>query len=148
MRRWVTHPPRDFRPRHFLFTPHLHILHPEVDQEVKQESFKKPFAILRCLFVGFLVRGQYQDASSLFARVCYGWVSLVSFRCVLLIWQVMRVSYDLLRSGRLRLVLSVNRLVASGLTDLSHGEGWFREPRKWSNFSMWALVLRCSCEKL
>ena len=33
------------------------------------------------------------------------------------------MSYDLLRSGRLRLVLSVNRLVASGLTDLSHGEG-------------------------
>ena len=33
------------------------------------------------------------------------------------------MSYDLLRSGRLQLALSVNRLVASGLTGLSHGEG-------------------------
>ena len=70
MRRWVTHPLRELRPRDFLFAPHLQMLHPEVDQEVKQKSFKKPsIAMLRCSFVGFFVRGQYQDTSSLFACV-------------------------------------------------------------------------------
>ena len=50
--------------------PRLHMPHPEVDQEVKRENFKKPsFVMLRCSFVGFFVRGQYQDKSSLFVRV-------------------------------------------------------------------------------
>ena len=46
-----------------------------------------------------------------------------NFRFVLLILQVTIMSYDLLHSGRLRLVMSVNHLVASGLTRLRHGEG-------------------------
>ena len=70
MRRCVTHPLHDLRPRYFVFVPHLKTLHPEVDQEVKRESFKKPsFAMLRRSFVGFFVPDQYQDALSLFARV-------------------------------------------------------------------------------
>ena len=68
MRRWVTHLPRDLRPRHFLFAPRLQTVHLEV--EVKRESFREPFfAMFQCSFIGFFVRGQYQDASSLFARV-------------------------------------------------------------------------------
>ena len=58
---------------------------------------------------------------------------------------------DPLCSSKLWLLFSVNRLVASGLLRLRHGDGWFREPRKWSNFSMWALVIwytYCICEKL
>ena len=67
MHRWVTHLVHDLRPGQFLFVPRLQTLHPEVDQEVKWESFKKPsFTMLQCLFVGFFVREQYQDVSSLF----------------------------------------------------------------------------------
>ena len=49
MRRWVTHLPHDLRPRRFLFAPLLQMLHPEVDQEVKQESFKEPSFAMFCL---------------------------------------------------------------------------------------------------
>ena len=31
---------------------------------------------------------------------------------------------------------------------LTHGEDWFRKTRKRSNFSMWALAIRCFCEEL
>ena len=65
-----THLPHDLKPQHYLFVPRLETLHSKVDQEVKSESFKKlSFAMLRCSFVGFFVRDQYQDASSLFAHV-------------------------------------------------------------------------------
>ena len=69
MRGWVTHMSHDLRPQHFLFAPHLQTLQPEVDQDIRWESFKKPFAMLWCSFVGFFVRAQYQDTSSLFACV-------------------------------------------------------------------------------
>ena len=50
--------------------------------------------------------------------------------------EVTRLSCDGKADSKLRLVFSVNRGVASGLTRLRNGDGCFREPRKSSNFSM------------
>ena len=52
LRKWVTHLPRDLRPRHFLFAPRLQTVHPEV--EVKQESFREPFCYVS-VFVHWLL---------------------------------------------------------------------------------------------
>ena len=50
--------------------------------------------------------------------------------------EVMRLSCDGKADSKLRLVFSVNRVVASELTSLRYRDGCFREPRKSSNFSM------------
>ena len=50
--------------------------------------------------------------------------------------EVTRLSCDGKADSKLRLVFSVNHVVASGLTRLRNGDGCFREPRISSNFFM------------
>ena len=50
--------------------------------------------------------------------------------------EVTRLSFHGKADSELRLVFSVNCVVASGLTRLRHRDSCFREPRKSSNYSM------------
>ena len=82
MRRWVTHLPRDLRPRHFLFAPRLQTVHPEV--EVKQESFREPFCYV-LVFVHWLLCAWSVSGRIISLCACLIRVSIISqLQCLFL----------------------------------------------------------------
>lgn len=82
-------------------------------------------------------------------RICCHFPGLYLYICIMTLQQeALKMSCDNGCLTNLQPVLSVNDRVASGLAKLRHGEGWFGKSKRWSEISMWALVMRCSCEEL